>query len=51
MTLQQLETGGIPPLWKKESIGNWSNGVEQIKEKMSAGQVPISKYLDAIGHL
>ena len=25
--------------------------VEQIKEKMSAGQVSIIKYLDAIGHL
>ena len=47
VTLQQLETGANPPPWKKK-YRQLEQRVERIKEKMSAGQMSISKYLDAI---
>ena len=49
---EKVETGAISLLQKKKYIARQlEQRVEQIKEKMSAGQVSISKYLDAIGHL
>ena len=50
VTLQQLETGANPPPRKKK-YRQLEQRVERIKEKMSAGQMSISEYLDAIGHL
>ena len=50
VTLQQLDTGGIPPP-RKKMYRQLEQRVERIKEKMSAGQMSISEYLDAIGHL
>ena len=50
MTLKQLETGANPPPWKKK-YRQLEQRVELIKEKMSAGQMLISEYLDSIGHL
>ena len=47
VTCQQLETGAIPPPWKKKYVER----VQQIKDRISAGQVSISEYLDTIGHL
>ena len=49
VTLQQLETGANPPPRKK--YRQLEQRVERIKEKMSAGQMSISEYLDTIGHL
>ena len=49
---EKVETGAISLPQKKKYIARQlEQRVEQIKEKMSAGQVSISKYLDAIGHL
>ena len=49
VTYQQLDTGANPPPWKK--YRQLDQRVQRIKDRMSAGQVSISEYLDAIGHL
>ena len=50
VTYQQLDTGANPPPWKKK-YRQVEQRVQHIKDRMSAGQVSISEYLDAIGHL
>ena len=49
VTYQQLDTGANPPPWKK--YRQLDQRVQRIKDGMSAGQISISKYLDAIGYL